>query len=130
MCEGLTLEKCFSSASYFKFPYRLIFFYKDSQKKKLNFDEILRSIKEKLQMWKWRDLTILGRIQIVKTYVIPLFMYRASLICVQKDTVLEVNRLLFQFIWKGKDKVKCLSLISDVDKGGLKAPHLESIIKS
>ena len=102
------------------------FTYNDSQRKKLNFDEILRSIKEKLQMWKWRDLTILGRIQIVKTFVIPLFMYRASLICVQKDTVIEVNKLLFKFIWKGKDKVKRLSLICDLDKGGLKAPHLES----
>ena len=106
------------------------FTYNDSQRKKLNFDEILRSIKEKLQMWKWRDLTILGRIQIVKTFVIPIFMYRASLICVQKDTVIEVNKLLFKFIWKGKDKVKRLSLICDLDKGGLKAPHLESIIKS
>ena len=81
-------------------------------------------------MWKWRDLTILGRIQIVKTFVIPMFMYRASLICVQKDIVIEVNKLLFKFIWKGKDKVKRLSLICDLDKGGLKAPHLESIIKS
>ena len=106
------------------------FTYNDSQRKKLNFDEILRSIKEKLQMWKWRDLTILGRIQIVKTFVIPIFMYRAGLICVQKDIVTEVNKLLFKFIWKGKDKVKRLSLISDLDKGGLKAPHLESIIKS
>ena len=106
------------------------FTYNDSQRKKLNFDEILRSIKEKLQMWKWRDLTILGRIQIVKTFVVPIFMYRASLICVQKDTVIEVNKLLFKFIWKGKDKVKRLSLICDLDKGGLKAPHLESIIKS
>ena len=106
------------------------FTYNESQRKKLNFDEILKSIKEKLQRWKWRDLTILGRIQIVKTFVTPLFMYRASLICVQKDTVMEVNRLLFQFIWKGKDKVKRLSLVSDIEKGGLKAPHVESIIKS
>ena len=50
-----------------------------SQRKKFNFDEILKSIKEKLKMWKWRDLTILGRIQIVKTLsVTPVFMYRAS----------------------------------------------------
>ena len=96
------------------------FAYNDSQRKKFNFDEILKSIKEKLQMWKWRALTILGRIQIVKMFVIPIFMYRASLICVQKDTVIEVNKLLFKLIWKGKDKVK----------RGLKAPNLESIIKS
>ena len=60
------------------------FKYNDNRRKKLNFDEILRSIKEKLQMWKWRDLTILGRIQIVKTFVIPIFMYRASLICAKR----------------------------------------------
>ena len=72
----------------------------------MNFDEILKSIKEKLQMWKWRGLTTLGRIQIVKTFVIPLLTYRASLICVHKGIVIVVNRLLYQFIWKGKDKVK------------------------
>ena len=27
-------------------------------------------------MWKSTDLTILGRIQIVKTFVIPIFMYQ------------------------------------------------------
>ena len=106
------------------------FTYNERQKKKINFDEILKSIKEKLQMWKWRDLIIIGRIQIVKTFVIPLFMHRASLIRVHKDIVIEVNRLLYQFIWKGKDKVKCLSLISELEKGGLKAPCLESLIKS
>ena len=57
-------------------------------------------------------------------------MYRASLICGQKDTVIEVNKLRFKFIWKGKDKEQRLSLIYDLDAGGLKAPHLESIIKS
>ena len=52
------------------------FIYNDCQRKKFNFDEILKSIKEKLKMWKWRDLTILGRIQIVKTLsVTPVFMY-------------------------------------------------------
>ena len=106
------------------------FTYNESQRKKLNFAEILKSIKEKLQMWKGRDLTILGRIQIVKTFVMPLFMYRASLICVHRDIVVEVNRSLCQFIWKGKDKVQRLSLISELEKGRLKVPHLESIIKS
>ena len=27
-------------------------------------------------MWKWTDITILGRIQIVKTFVIPMFTYQ------------------------------------------------------
>ena len=37
---------------------------------------------------------------------------------------------LGDFIWKGKDKVKRPGLISDVEHGGLRAPHLESIIKA
>ena len=43
--------------------------------------------------------------------------------------MIEVNKLAFKFIWKGKDNVKRLSLISDLDKGDLKAPHLESLTK-
>ena len=48
--------------------------------KKLNFEETLKSISEKLQFWNWRNLTILGRIQIVRTFVVPIFMYRAGLV--------------------------------------------------
>lgn len=62
---------------------------------------------------------------VITNFVITIFMYRASLICVQKVIMIEVNKLLSKFIWNGKDKVKRLSLIYDLDKGGLKAPHLE-----
>ncbi|KAL9964972.1 hypothetical protein ACROYT_G028690 [Oculina patagonica] len=98
--------------------------------KKLNFDEVLKSISEKLHFWNWRNLTILGRIQIVKTFVVPIFMYRAGLVCMHKDIIKETNKILFNFIWKGKDKVKRSSLVSDVENGGLRAPHLESAIKT
>ena len=42
----------------------------------------------------------------------------------------DVNKIIFDFIWKGKDKVKRSALISDIEDGGLKAPHLESIIET
>ena len=54
------------------------------------------------------------------------FLYRASLICLDKEFVNEVNKIIFEFIWKGKDK----ALIGDIEDGGLKAPHLDSIIKA
>ena len=47
-----------------------------------------------------------------------------------KEIVKETNKIIFNFIWKGKDKVKRSSLISDVENGGLRAPHLESAIKT
>ena len=56
-------------------------------------------------------------------------MYRAGMISVGKEVISEVNKLIFDFIWNGKDKVKRLALINDIKDGGLKAPHLESMIK-
>ena len=62
--------------------------------KKLNFDEILKTIKERLNRWNWRTLTVLGRIQIIKSFVIPVFMYRAGLVCSHKEIVKEVNKVI------------------------------------
>ncbi|KAL9967827.1 hypothetical protein ACROYT_G026124 [Oculina patagonica] len=99
-------------------------------KRKLNCDDLIKSIKEKLRIWRWRDLTVIGRIQIVKTFIIPILLYRASMICLDKEFLNEANSIIFNFIWKVKDKVKRLALVSDVEDGGLKAPHLESIIRT
>ena len=41
-----------------------------------------------------------------------------------KEFVNEVNKIIFDFIWKGKDKVKRRVLVGDIEDGGLKAPHL------
>ena len=47
-----------------------------------------------------------------------------------KDFVKQANKIIFDFIWKGKDKVKRSTLVSEIEDGGLKAPHLESIIET
>ena len=99
------------------------FTYDRRLRRKLNFDEITKTIKDKLRIWKWRDLTIIGRIQLVKTFIIHSFLYRASFICMDKEFVNEVNKIIFDFIWKSEDKVKRHVLIGDIEDGGLKAPH-------
>lgn len=37
---------------------------------------------------------------------------------------------MFSFLWKGKDKIKSLALISEYEDGGLKMPHVESGIEA
>ena len=106
------------------------FTYDIHAKQKLNNNELISSIQLELRIWRWRDLTIIGRIQIVKTFIIPIFLYRTSLISLDKEFVKEANKIIFDFIWKGKDKVKRSALISDIEDGGLKAPHLNSIIET
>ena len=41
-----------------------------------------------------------------------------------KDFVKQVNKIIFDFIWKGTNKVKRSTLVSEIENGGLKAPHL------
>ena len=67
-------------------------------KQKLNVDELNISLQQKLRTWRWRDLTIIRRIQIVKTFIVPIFQYRASLISVNKEFVKDVNKIIFDFI--------------------------------
>ena len=39
-------------------------------------------------------------------------------------------KTIFDFIWKGKDKVKRSVLVGDIEDGGLKATHLNSMIQT
>ena len=104
------------------------FSYELKKKHELNYDETLKSLSETLAGWKWRNLTLYGKIQVVKTFVIPKFMFHASLICSTKQIIKELNSIIYRFIWKGKDKIKRLALISDYKNGGLRRPHIKTLI--
>ena len=73
---------------------------------------------------------MIGKIQLVKTFAMPKFMYRASRISFDKDTIKNINSVIFNFVWRGKDKIKRLTLISEYEDGGLKMPHPESLVKT
>ena len=104
--------------------------YKQRLHNSFSFDVILKSIRERLHCWNWRNLTVFGRREIIKLFVVPVFMYRAGLVCIHKYIVKEAKKIIFNFISKGKDKVNRSALISDVENGGLKAFHLESIFRT
>ena len=62
---------------------------------------------------------ILGKIQIVKSLIIPKVLSKAALISVSEDLIKEINSLIYRFIWKGNDKIKHCALINDIEDGGL-----------
>ena len=59
--------------------------------------------------------------------MIPKFVYLASLMPTPNDVIVELNRLLYKFLWNGTDKVTRLSTINEFQKGGLKMTDLEVI---
>ena len=108
----------------------IYFDYHKPTRKSSNFNNILKSIQKVLNMWKWRGLTLLGRIQIVKTFAIHNFMYKASLISVSEDLKKDVNKLLYGFIWRGNDKINRSALINGIENGDLKMFDIQSMILS
>ena len=49
----------------------IYFTYNSRLKHELNFDTILKSLKKTLNGWQWRNLTVFGKIQIIKTFAMP-----------------------------------------------------------
>ena len=89
----------------------IVFDYNTSLRMKANFDSIFKSIKDTLNMWKWRGLTLLGRIQIIKSFVISKILSKAAVIAVTDDFIKEINSLIYSFIWKGTIKLNVPPLL-------------------
>ena len=90
----------------------------------------MKSIKKTINLGKWRGLSLLGRIQIIKTFGIPKLMFRASVLPISKDLIKEADSLFYYFIWNGKDKVKRNVMISEVGKSGLNMLDIDSMVRT
>jgi len=108
----------------------IFFTYDYSLLKKLNVHSMILKIKDLLNVWKMRGLTLFGKIQIIKTFIIPKILFCFYVISADKNTIKEINKILYEFVWNGKDRIKRRAFISDFESGGLKMPDIESFILS
>lgn len=105
--------------------------YDDKENYKLNFDNKIEKCKNILNLWQTRNLTLLGRIQIIKTFIISQFSYVTSVINIPEHYVNQINRLIFRFVWRNKkDKLKRNIMHTGIDKGGLRVPDFASMVKA
>lgn len=107
------------------------FSYNTEDANKLNFEEKISNLEKTLNGWKRRKLTLLGRINIVKTLGLSKLIYNASVLSIPKHFVKEINRISFNFIWEGKPaKVKRSTIIREKKRGGLKMLDFEIMDKA
>ena len=106
------------------------FAYDSSVSKKINFDEKLSKLKSSLNCWTTRNLTLLGRINIVKTLGISKLVYNTSVLVMPPNFDKDVNNACFWFVWNFKpDKIKRSTLIGSFDKGGLQMVDFSTVNK-
>ena len=97
----------------------------------INFDSRLTKIQNLLNLWRPRNLSIKGKITVIKSVVLPLILYTSASLGVPEDFIKKVNTLLFHFLWGANmDKVKRTTVIGKINQGGLKMIDLESMINA
>ena len=94
------------------------------------FRDSINGLKKTLNLWKLRKLTLLGKIQIIKTFGISKFMYMFSSISIPIWVSTEIEKIFYNFLWKGPDRIKRNVMIQEIDKGGLKMIDLKSSIEA
>ena len=99
---------------------------------KANYEAKIESLKTILNIWKMRDLTLNGRILVSKMLGVSKFDYVISALPMTKETVIKINNIIWNFIWKGKKKGKIKKdiLICEHESGGQKMLDLETRIKT
>ena len=87
---------------------------------KLNFYEKLDVLEKTLNNWKRRKLTVLGKINIVKSMGLSKLIHNASVLPVPKNFCDQVNKVTFNFIRNDKmAKIKKNTIIGERKNGGL-----------
>ena len=92
-----------------------------------NLFSMISKIKDCLQCWEGRGLTIAGRIQIFKTLAISKTLYISTMITPPTEFLNLLNSIQKDFIWnKSRAKIKHYSIIADYKEGGYKDVDISS----
>ena len=109
----------------------IYFSYDTKAAENANFADKIKQLERQLHWWKARDLSLMGRILIVKTLGLSKFSFLASVVHTPGWVIKRVNSCIFHYIWKGKsDKVKRDIMIQDYHKGGYNMVDLQMVVHS
>ncbi len=99
---------------------------------KQNYDDSFNLMKKLIAIWKKRHLTVLGRVVVVKSLVLPKLSYIAQMLPnPSKVFIKAVNEEFFRYIWNDKpDRIKRVKFIQNYESGGVKMPDVESHINA
>ena len=89
----------------------------------LNFNSKLNRIEQTLNCWRMRNLSLIGKVCVVKTLVLPQLIFLFSVLCIRipRSFFQKLNTIFFRFIWNGgKDRVQRQIVCNNYAEGGLK----------
>ena len=88
----------------------------------LNFKRVIQKVKALLDVWKNRNLTLIGKIQVINSLAIPILVQVFTCLPPPKDARIlkELKSFIIEFIWGGgQHKIKYDTMIQSRTDGGL-----------
>ena len=92
----------------------------------LNFDKGIGKLKCKFQLWRQRNLSLIGKIQIIKTFGLLLILFALNTVVPSMNVINQICSIMHEFLWNGQDKIKRKIIVKDIENGGLRVPDLKT----
>ena len=91
-----------------------------------NYNSKIQSIKSTLNSYKKRNLSILGKVTVLKTIIVPRLIYLLKVLpSPSLEFFVEMENCFKTFIWdEKKPKIIMAQLEKDIEQGGLRLPNL------
>ena len=97
---------------------------------KKNWSEKIPEIESCLDSWSRRDLSLFGKIAVIKTFAVSKLVLQASVLVTPVEFTKRINKLFFHFLWGKKDKVNRKKVIKQLSDGGLGMVDIDSLFTS
>ena len=95
-----------------------------------NFNEKLEKVQNVLSCWKYRRLSLLGKITVLKSLIASQLVYILSPLPTNHRALEEINCIFYNFLWDGKgDNIKRDIMISEYENESLKITDIKSFNK-
>ena len=97
------------------------FSYNNEESVQKNFYDKLRGIKYQIRLWSWRGLSLFGKVTIIKSLLLPKVLYIniSSILPSPLEFIKAFQTIIFNFLWKGPDKIARTAVTNDFEFGGL-----------
>jgi exonuclease III len=96
-----------------------------------NYRHKLDKIRNLLKIWRRRDLSLKGKVVVLKSLALSQLLYPMSILDLPEWVMEEANELFYSFLWKDKrDKIKKTTVIREIKDGGIKMIDIDSMARA
>ena len=115
-----------------------IYFESNKMAKELddNWTHRIDHINSLIKQWSKRDLSILGKVVVIKTFLISQLTYVMQSVGLPHNVLCKINTILYKFLWQKKqsnrkafEKVKRKTMETDFEMGGIRMINMVTLQK-